>query len=63
MRGYNFPILIEKGLLIEWVSATGIAKERNTFPISSKYIAYTQFVGASVLLKTTVSIEEWMTES
>ena len=61
MRGCNFSVIIEKVSFIEWVAATGIAEELNTFPISAKYIVYTQFVGASVLLKNTVSIEEWVT--
>ena len=57
---HNF-FIIEKGSFIEWSAATGIAKELNTFPISAKYIVYTQFMAASALPRNTVSIEKLMT--
>ena len=35
-------------------------KEGSIIEISVKYIVYTQFIAASVLLNNKVSIEEWM---
>ena len=60
MRGHNCSFIIEKGSFIKWETETGTVNELNTFQISVKYIACTQFIAASALLKNTVSIEEWM---
>ena len=61
MRGCNCSFIIEKGSFIEWETETGIVNQRNTFQISFKYIAYTNFMAVSALLKNSVFIEEWMT--
>ena len=61
MHGFHCSFVIEKGSFIEWVAATGIANKLNTFQMSVKYLVYTQFMAANALLKSTVSIEEWMT--
>ena len=60
MRGYNCSFIIEKGLFIEYAAATGTTNYFNAFRIPAKYIVCTQFMAASVLLKNTVSIVEWI---
>ena len=61
MRAFNSCFITDEGPFSEWVAATGIANQLNTFQIPVKYIVYAQFMVANSLLKNTVSIEEWMT--
>ena len=61
MRSCNCSFILEKRSFIKWQAETGIVNQLNTFEISVKYIAYTQFMAASALLKNTLCIEEWMT--
>ena len=52
MRRCSCSIVIQKWSFIEWVAATGIANELNTFQMLVKYIVYTKFMAASALLKS-----------
>ena len=61
MRGCNCSFMIVKELFIEWVSLN--CKLTHTFQRPVKYIAYAQIMAASVLLKNTISTEEWMAAS
>ena len=61
MLAFNSSFITDERPFIEWVAATGIANQLNTFQIPVKYIVYAQFMVANSLLKNTVSIEEWMT--